>query len=463
MSSNKKLPHSLNMTTSQLTSWKGEVNRRDYLIWGLILFAVKYNLDRITALLFNRTWYITEYFIQADQLAVQELNGDDQKFYFILLFQSLPFIWFGTVLCVKRLRNAKLPTWLVVFFFIPFVNLILFIVLSAIPEKESKEISRNEFLEKLIPKSKYGSAMFSVGIVLIISLAITGLLINYLQDYGWSLFVGIPFFLGFGSVLIYGYHKKLQYKEALGVALFSILFFNLIIFILAFEGIICIAMGFPIVVFIAWIGANIGYAIHENQRSASTTKVFIIPVILIPIIAFIEHHDERTPPTIDVKTEIIINASRQEVWNQLIAFSEIDEPTEFLFTTGIAYPTHAEIDGSGVGAIRKCNFTTGAFIEPITIWDEPNLLQFSVLQQPPPMIEWSIYEDLEIVHLDGYFKSEKGQFKLEELGNGQTKLLGTTWYRHDIWPSFYWKLWSDYILHKIHLRVLEHIKGEAEG
>ena len=350
----------------------------------------------------------------------------------------------------------------VVFFFIPFVNLILFIILSAIPERESKEISRNEFLEKLIPKSKYGSAMFSVGMVLIISLAITGLLINYLQDYGWSLFVGIPFFLGFGSVLIYGYHKRLQYKEALGVALFSILFFNLIIFILAFEGIICIAMGFPIVFFIAWIGANIGYAIHDNQRSATTANVFIIPVILIPIFAIIEHYDERIPPTADVKTEIIINASRQEVWNQLVAFSKIDPPTELLFKTGIAYPTHAEIDGSGVGATRKCNFTTGAFIEPITIWDEPKLLQFSVLQQPPPMIEWSIYDDLEIVHLDGYFKSVKGQFKLEELSNGKTRLQGTTWYRHDIWPSFYWRLWSDYILHKIHLRVLRHIKQEAE-
>ena len=230
------------MNISQLTSWKGEINRRDYLIWGLILFAIKYNLDRITALLLNRTWYITEYFSQADQLAVQELSGEDQKFYLILLLQSLPFIWFGTVLCVKRLRDAKFPTWMVVFFFIPFVNLILFIVLSAIPERESKEISRNQFLEKLIPKSKYGSAMFSVAMVLIISLAITGLLINYLQDYGWSLFVGIPFFLGFGSVLIYGYHKRLQYKEALGVALFSILFFNLIIFVLAFEGIICIAI-----------------------------------------------------------------------------------------------------------------------------------------------------------------------------------------------------------------------------
>ena len=61
--------------------------------------------------------------------------------------------------------------------------------------------------------------------------------------------------------------------------------------------------------------------------------------------------------------------------------------------TGITYPTHAE----GVGAIRKCNFTTGRFLEPITIWDEPNLLEFSVLDQPPPMVEWSIYNNLDIL------------------------------------------------------------------
>lgn len=449
------------MSISQITKWNGEINRKDFLIWGLILFAIKYNLDRLIAFAFDRSWYITDYFIQADRLSVQDLGKDDRIFYLILLLQSLPFIWFGTVLCVKRLRSAKLPFWTVLFFFMPFVNFILFIILSTIPEREKEGDSKNQFFNNLLPRSKYGSAMFSVGIVLIISLAITGLLISYLNDYGWSLFVGIPFFLGFGSVLIYGHHKRLRYKEALGVALFSILFFILIIFILAFEGIICIAMGFPILFFIAWIGASVGYAIHDSQRPV-TTNTFIVPVLAISVLGFIEHNDERIPPTVAVSTGIIINSPKQDVWDQLIAFSEIEEPTDFLFKTGIAYPTHAEIDGKGVGAIRKCNFTTGPFIEPITIWDEPNLLEFGVKDQPPPMIEWSIYRQLEIAHLEGYFKSVKGQFRLEMLPNGQTRLLGTTWYQHDIWPSLYWKLWSDYILHRIHLRVLKHIKKKAE-
>jgi hypothetical protein len=49
------------------------------------------------------------------------------------------------------------------------------------------------------------------------------------------------------------------------------------------------------------------------------------------------------------------------------------------------------------------------------------------------------------------------------LANGNTLLEGTTWYYNKIKPGLYWDLWSDYIIHKIHERVLNHIKDEAEG
>ncbi|HEV2033924.1 MAG TPA: hypothetical protein VGU71_06965 [Candidatus Dormibacteraeota bacterium] len=31
-----------------------------------------------------------------------------------------------------------------------------------------------------------------------------------------------------------------------------------------------------------------------------------------------------------------------------------------------------------------------------------------------------------------------------------------------MWPAAYWQLWSDDIIHRIHLRVLRHIQREAE-
>jgi hypothetical protein len=64
--------------------------------------------------------------------------------------------------------------------------------------------------------------------------------------------------------------------------------------------------------------------------------------------------------------------------------------------------------------------------------------------------------------LHGYWVSKKGQFKLIRLANGHTLLEGTTWYINKIKPDWYWTLWSDYIVHKIHKRVLCHIKKVSE-
>lgn len=174
------------------------------------------------------------------------------------------------------------------------------------------------------------------------------------------------------------------------------------------------------------------------------------------------HTLDIKPPLTPVTTSIIVNKPPQAVWDQLVTFNEMDEPNEFIFKSGVAYPIKAEIEGCGPGSIRKCIFTTGAFIEPIEVWDEPHLLKFSVAKVPPPLVELSMYDSLDLPHLEGYFVSEKGQFKLKPLFGNKTLLEGTTWYRHDLWPGSYWRLWSDYILHNIHRRVLSHIKTKTE-
>ena len=46
--------------------------------------------------------------------------------------------------------------------------------------------------------------------------------------------------------------------------------------------------------------------------------------------------------------------------------------------------------------------------------------------------------------------------------DGRTRLEGSTWYTLDLGPSTYWALWSDALIHGIHGRVLEHIKGLSE-
>jgi hypothetical protein len=136
---------------------------------------------------------------------------------------------------------------------------------------------------------------------------------------------------------------------------------------------------------------------------------------------------------------------------------------EVLFKLGIAYPIRAKIQGHGRGAVKNCIFSTGPFVEPIEVWDEPRLLKFSVTSNPAPLQEWTPYHEIHPPHLNGFLVSEQGQFQLTPLPGGRTLLEGTTWYHHTMWPVGYWQIWSDQIIHAIHRRVLIHVKALAEG
>jgi hypothetical protein len=78
------------------------------------------------------------------------------------------------------------------------------------------------------------------------------------------------------------------------------------------------------------------------------------------------------------------------------------------------------------------------------------------------MEEMSPYPHLKTPHLHGYFRTNEGELRLTALPGGKTLLEGTTWYTNKIWPSDYWEVWSDLIIHHIHLRVLNHIKALSE-
>jgi hypothetical protein len=134
-----------------------------------------------------------------------------------------------------------------------------------------------------------------------------------------------------------------------------------------------------------------------------------------------------------------------------------------MFRAGIAYPKYAVIEGAGVGAVRHCVFSTGEFVEPITEWHAPVRLGFDVSAQPPPLRELSIYGAINTPHLNGYFQSVRGQFELVAGADNTTQLVGTTWYWNKVQPDAYWNVWSRYLVHAIHRRVLNHIKTQAEA
>ncbi len=170
----------------------------------------------------------------------------------------------------------------------------------------------------------------------------------------------------------------------------------------------------------------------------------------------------RTEQIHVVTSRVIVDASPAEVWENVIAFQPLPEPTELWFRAGIAYPTSASITGRGIGATRYCVFSTGSFTERITVWEEPRLLAFDVIEQTEPLRELSPYPAVYADHLDGGLLSRRGEFRITPLGEGRTSLEGSTWYDLTLYPESYWRLWTDPIIRAIHLRVLRQIKTQSE-
>lgn len=303
-------------------------------------------------------------------------------------------------------------------------------------------------------------AFIAVGLTAALCWAFAYLATNVFRDYAWGLFIWLPLVLGATSTLLYGYNNTTRRPKLFGISIWTLLVFCLGLLTFAWEGIICLAMAFPIGLFFTWAGHWIGYEILKSKMG-NTSATIILLFLSVPSLMAFENVQSEKEDVRSVITSIEINASPEKVWKNVIAFPQLKEPTELIFKTGIAYPINATINGQGVGAVRHCNFSTGSFVEPITVWDEPRLLKFSVDEQPEPMKEISFY-DIKPNHLHGYWVSKQGQFKLTPLANGHTLLEGTTWYVNKIKPDLYWTVWSDHIVHKIHQRVLEHIKTQAE-
>jgi hypothetical protein len=459
----------MNFSFAQLWNPRGTVDRGTYTIVGFLGFVLKHNLDRLVASYgFHRPWSLFNYWIPVRDVArVTQLKGDEAVFLAVMVALSLPFVWIGVVLTMKRLRSAGLSTRLVALFFLPFLNLLFFLLLCLIPEREvtpNPPSSHRWSLERIVPESAIGSAAVSMLITVPLGLALTLLGARVLTTYGWGLFVALPFTMGFGAAMLYSLRQSCSLGASVGVACLSVTLLGIALLGLAVEGLFCLLMALPLALPLAAFGGVCAYFTQKYRRPQNDAPViFSVLLLFVPGVQWMEHASSIRPAVYVVHTAIDVQAPPEKVWKEVVAFTEIPPPTEWMFRAGVAYPIRAEMFGTGAGAERHCVFSTGAFVEPIEIWNAPRLLKFSVTSNPAPMEEWTPYSHIEPPHLHGFLVSEGGQFLLTPLPNGGTHLEGTTCYRHGLWPAGYWRVWSDAIIHRIHMRVLRHIRDEAEG
>jgi uncharacterized membrane protein YhaH (DUF805 family) len=449
--------------------WSGRLKRRNYAFWGLGLFFFKYNLDRLLAgTLFNKPWMPWSYLLPVGRTAAQWRWPDDRWLAFTLAITSLPFVTTGVLLTQRRLRDAGWPTWLTLLFFVPFVNLALFFALCLLPsrlEMPAEPSTPVGWWQRMFTfGSATASAAAAVALTVVLAVPLIALSTLVMKSYGWGVFVGVPFFSGFLGAVLHGMAAPRSWRQCCLVALLIVLITATLLVLLAVEGVICVLMAAPLALPLTLLGATAGYCVQHDlwMRRRRAAQLYVSAWALLPLLLAVERQVPFEPARYAVTTSVIINAPPELVWKHVVTFSELPPPTELVFRSGIAYPIRARIWGTGVGAVRHCEFSTGPFVEPITLWDEPHRLAFDVTDQPPPMRELSPYHALHPPHLDGFFLSRRGQFLLTPLPGGRTRLDGTTWYEQQLWPASYWRNWSDWLVHTIHQRVLLHIKSETE-
>lgn len=440
---------------ARVAGFTAPVGRRHYLGVGALLMALKYVVEAWVVHTWTGGAYPVSVFLSPLLSARAEaLAGLQEGGVLFWAVWTLPFAWIGTSMSVRRARDAGLPGAVGLLFLFPFVNALVMAAGAVLP---SRPVAPRP-LPLAGSDRVVWSALVGVAAGTTVGLGMVGLSVYGLGEYGGALFVGTPTLMGTTAGFLLNLRRPQGVGANLLVGTLTVTICAGLLLLFALEGAICIAMAAPICLVMSLFGVALGRALAAVDGRVG----LIASQAVLPLLAVVE-----PPPTQErmVESRVVVDAPPERVWDAVLGFGgvELPPPPEWYFRAGVAYPVRARIEGEGVGAVRRCEFSTGAFVEPIHTWDPPRRLGFDVTESPPTMHEWSLWERVHAPHLDGILRSRHGEFELRPMAGGGTELVGRTWYVFDMAPGAYWGLWSDAAIHAIHGRVLRHVAAVAEA
>ena len=273
--------------------------------------------------------------------------------------------------------------------------------------------------------------------------------------YGTLIFCFSPLVLGFVAQSVAEKVKGAPTRSAYAAAMWGTAFALLGTIVCVLEGFICVIMAAPLAFLMAWFGAFI----YKLTVRVGHNRLYFS---FIPIAAVCAIYDSSQGDQVNTRTEttrMMINASAEKIWPYVLS---IDHATpDPILNLGFAHPLSTQAFGTIPTSSRVCRLSTGDMPEVITRIVPNRLLEFKVLHTPPSMREMNPFGEIHPKHLDGYYISKMGVFRLSPLKDGKTLLEGTSTYQLRIFPEVYWTVWSDFIVDRIHQSVMSAIAEEA--
>lgn len=435
-----------------------QVRPATYAASGFALMLLKYGAEASVIWHYTaRVFWPWDFFNPVLGIRVQLLETAPPWLAWGLFLWSLPFLWIAVSMSVRRVADAGRSPWLGLVVLIPLLNLVLMLVMCILPSAPGKHWTPEG--RPPSDQARATSAALAIGVSLLLGGFMLWVGVYLLSTYGTSLFLGTPLVMGATAAYLYNRPYARSWPSSIGVGVAAVFFAGVALLLFALEGLICVAMAMPLMLPLGIMGGAIGKAIAEATRRPPVELAAV--VLVLPILAGGESLLVNSKECV-VCTVVEIDAPAAVVWENVVEFPDLPETRDWYFRLGIACPERARIVGHGPGATRYCEFTTGVFVEPITHWEEARRLAFDVAQQPDPMFELSPYRHVRPPHLHHHLRSTRGEFLLTPLTPARTRLEGRTWYTFEMFPQPYWTLWSDLLIHRIHTRVLTHIKHLSE-
>lgn len=297
--------------------------------------------------------------------------------------------------------------------------------------------------------SKIISGIFISNILAVIIVGITKFLTpqtGYSDVIIFSVFFIVPFLMGIFNGWQW-HDMKMRAVEVIGWCIVSTLLSVILSAIFLGEGTICLFIVSPIILAMMVAGTFIGREVY--RRKNNTLKSSLLGVLALLFVADVVSEHESLEMVSDT---LIINAPVEKVWPFVVEYEPITlKENYWLFQAGMPSPVQSTVDGHEAGAGRKCIFSNGyVFDEKMVVYKPNEELTFDIISQP---------RDPEIM---GHIDITRGQFILKDNGDGTTTLIGNSWYKLYVFPSWYFNLWSESITRNVHLHVMDHIKILSE-
>src|SRR6476661_2124392 len=181
-------------------TFESSVGRREYLLSGLALAALKYAGDAFMVWhATGRLWRPLDYLSPLATLLNTRLQMAPASLMPALAAWSLPFLWIGISMSMRRSIDAGRSAWLGLLFFVPGISYLFIAAMCLLPSREPAwppiDVPRPH--EHRLPSA----------------LGMLALSVYALASYGAPLFLGTPFVIGAVTAFLFNRRYPASERE----------------------------------------------------------------------------------------------------------------------------------------------------------------------------------------------------------------------------------------------------------